>query len=262
MSIVENKERIGRPTSSKAYLLIPEGKRIMTISELEEFQINNPKSKVKSKKYGFQQGGKTYIEEKADEKMLGRSLDLGESGKSATWGLFLERFVFDKLGMEYEIKANETKVYNDYLAGSTDLIVPNVKVSDIKCYEPKKFCKYTRMILAKDTERFKKDFPQEYWQLVSNALINDVPNAEAICFMPNEEELEQIQQMAYDYDGADQFKYRFIYESEKSQLAYIPKGSKFKNLNIFEFEVPKEDKELLISRVELAGIEIDKLIID
>ena len=37
----------------------------------------------------FTAGGMTYIEEKADEKMLCRSGDMGISGRSAMWGLFM-----------------------------------------------------------------------------------------------------------------------------------------------------------------------------
>ena len=38
--------------------------------------------------------------------------------------------------------------------------------------------------MAKDAELFKKEFPKEYWQLCSNAIINDVPKVESIAFMP------------------------------------------------------------------------------
>lgn len=240
MSIVENMERVGRFTSSKIHLLMKEGR---------------------GKDALFTAGGITYIEEKADEKMLCRSSDMGISGRSAMWGLFMEQYVFNGLkNFEYKIMANETKIYNNYLAGSADLIIENKKVSDIKCFEPKKFCKYVRMIDAKDVERFKKDFPAEYWQLVSNAIINNTPSAEAIAFMPYEDELEEIQDLAVNYDGADQYKYRFIAESEKTQLPYIPKESKMKNYNEFEFVVSEEDKNYLLERVNLAGAELKKLI--
>ncbi len=240
MSIVENKARIGRFTSSKIYLLTDKGR---------------------SKSALFSVGAETYIKNKANERKLKRSLDLGKSGNSAKWGLFLEQYVFSQFtGLEYKIMADESTIYNDSWAGSADLIVPNKKVSDIKCYEPEKFCNYTNMILAKDTERFKKEFKQEYWQLVSNAIVNDVPNAEAISYMPTLEELEEIQDLAANYEGADQWKYRFIVESPIHQLPYIPKESEYKNINFFEFEVPQEDKDFLIQRVELAEAELRKLL--
>jgi hypothetical protein len=240
MPIVENMERVGRFTSSKIHLLMKKGR---------------------SKDALFTAGGMTYIEEKADEKMLCRCGDMGISGRSAMWGLFMEQYVFNGfVGTEYKIMANESVIYNDYLSGSADLIIAGVKVSDIKCFEPKKFCKYVRMINAKDVERFKKDFPAEYWQLVSNAIINNVPNAEAIAFMPYEDELEEIQYLAANYDGADQYRYRFINESQKHELPYIPKESKMKNYNEFEFIVSKEDKKHLLERVNLAGAELEKLI--
>jgi hypothetical protein len=238
-SIVENSARIGRFTSSKISLLM---------------------DKPRSKGSLFSVGATTYIRNKANERMLGRSLDLGKSGSSAQWGLFLEQYVFSQFtGIEYKIMANESVIYNDYLSGSADLIVEGVKISDIKCFEPEKFCNYSNMINAQDAERFKLEFKSEYWQLVSNAIINNVPNAEAIAYMPTLEELKEIQELAGDYDGADQWKYRFIVESPLHQLPYIPDGSKYNNLNKFEFVVPQEDKEFLLERVKLAGSELQKL---
>jgi len=140
-------------------------------------------------------------------------------------------------------------------SGSKDLIVPGLKVSDIKCYEPKNFALYTDVILKKNIELIKLEFPKEYWQLVSNAIINNVDSAEAITFMPYESELEEVRQMAENYDGPDQWKYRFIAESDKSSLPYLPNGGYYKNLNIFEFVVPQEDKEFLTNRV-LKAIEL------
>ena len=216
--------------------------------------------KPRSKGSLFSVGATTYIRNKANERMLGRSLDLGKSGSSAQWGLFLEQYVFSQFtGIEYKIMANESVIYNDYLSGSADLIVEGVKISDIKCFEPEKFCNYSNMINAQDAERFKLEFKSEYWQLVSNAIINNVPNAEAIAYMPTLEELKEIQELAGDYDGADQWKYRFIVESPLHQLPYIPDGSKYNNLNKFEFVVPQEDKEFLLERVKLAGSELQKL---
>ena len=70
--------------------------------------------------------------------------------------------------------------------------------------------------------------------------------------MPYKSELEEIQEMAANYDGLDMWKYRFIYESEWWELSVLPDDSYYKNLNSFEFEVPKDDIDFLTERVELA----------
>ena len=255
MSIVKNEKRVGRFTSSKVYLLIPEGSRKMTEDELKAWKKDNPKSQKKNIAYGFSDGGLTYIAEKRHERKLGRSLDMGHYSRSSAWGLFLEQYVYQHfVGLSYEISASETKVNPKipYHAGSTDLLVAGKKVSDIKCFEPRKFCDIVECFLLKDLEQFKEKFKAEYWQLVSNALIHDVNRAESIVYMPTEEDLEEIKEMAMDYQGADQWKYRFIYESDNHQLAYIPNGSEYTSLNKLEFEVPQEDKNLLIQRLALA----------
>jgi hypothetical protein len=226
MSITENIQRVGNFTSSQIFRLM-----------------------------GTPAVSKTYISEKNIERQMGRSLEVEVYSKDMAWGSFLEQRVLNLIGLEYQLSSSETDVHPEisYWSGSKDLIVAGVKVSEIKCYQPKNFAKYTNALLTKDLELIKDEFPKEYWQAVSNAILNKVPNAEAITYMPYESELEEIREMASNYDGADQWKYRFIAESDKSSLAYLPDGGFFKNLNLFEFEVPKEDKELLTKKVLEAG---------
>jgi hypothetical protein len=232
MSITENVERIGSFTSSQIY-------KLMT---------NN------AKKDYFGKPGLTYIEEKKIEKRLGRSVTTETHSQAMAWGIFMEMVVFDKISFEYKITSNTTDTHPKIKewAGSKDLFVEGVKVSDIKCYQPLNFAKYTDALLKKDVAFIRQNFPKEYWQLVSNAIINNTPNAEAITFMPYESELEEIREMAENYDGNDQWKYRFIAESHKSALPYLPNKGYYKNLNIFEFKVPEEDKKALTERVLMA----------
>lgn len=238
MSIVLNEKRVGRFTSSKCHVLIGKGRG-------HEFTV----------------AAQTYIEEKRHERNLGRSLDMGSYSRAATWGLFLETYVYEHfMGLDYTIQASETTVNPniDYHAGSTDLLIKGKLVSDMKGYGPRKFCAMVDCFNKNDLTLFKKKFKQEYFQLVSNALIHDVDTAESIVYMPTESELEEIKEMAYEYDGVDQWKYRFIYESPNHELAYIPNGSKYKSLNKYRFEVPDEDKQLLIDRLALAEHELTK----
>jgi hypothetical protein len=194
---------------------------------------------------------RTYVEEKRFEQKLKRSLDTGEGSQATAWGTFLEMRVHGLLGLEYQIESNETRIHPfiDRWSGSADLIVKGVKVSDIKCYGLKKFCQYAECLETKDLDLIKKEFPKEYWQLVSNATINEVPNAEAILYLPYYSELPEIREMAQDYDGADQWKYRFITEKENYELSSMPDNSDYKNLNIFEFDVPQKDIDDLTENV-------------
>jgi hypothetical protein len=231
--IIENKERECNFTSSKIFHLTKPGKG----------------------ENGFCATALSYIEEKNLERKLGRSIDTGAYSRDMAWGVFLEKRVFDKLEYGYELVSNKTVMHPSikYWSGSTDLIFPLKKIGEIKCYQPKNFAKYTDVLLQKDIELLKTEFPQEYWQMVSNSIINKVPNAEAISYMPYQSELPEIREMAEYLDSPDQWKYRFIAESEDSSLAYLPDNGYYKNLNRFEFEVPQEDKDFLTERVLLAG---------
>lgn len=232
MSITENKARIGSFTSSEIWKLTKSGRGI----------------------HGFGAAALTYIEEKQIELRLGRSISIEAHSQAMAWGKFMEMWVFALMGMEYEITSYDTDVHPTikHWAGSKDLIQRDVKISDIKCYYPKKFVQYTDALLTKDPFVIRQNFESEYWQLVSNAIINQVDHAEAITFMPYEKDLVEIREMASDFQGDDQWKYRFIYENNKSALPYLPNGCKYKDLNKFCFEVPQEDKDFLTERVELA----------
>ncbi len=237
MSITENKNRIAHFTSSNIYKLMTKGKGLN----------------------GFGAPAISYIEEVNIEKKLNRSIDTDSYSRDMAWGLFLEKRVFDLVEYGYELQSAVTAEHPTikYWSGSPDLFMPEKKIGDIKCYQPKNFAKYAEALLRCDTEYLKENFAKEYWQLVSNAVIFQVPVAEAIVYMPYESELGIIGEMAANYDDkgkGDQWKYRFIAESEKSALAYLPdNGPFFKNLHRFEFEVPKQDKDLLTGQVELAG---------
>ncbi|MFT5724149.1 MAG: hypothetical protein ACI9JN_001266 [Bacteroidia bacterium] len=241
MSIVKNQNRVGRFTSSNIASLIKEGR---------------------GKNDVFSVAGMTYIKTKYLERKLKRSTDLGGGGRSANWGLFLEQFVYSHFSdLGYEILADKTHSHPTIksLSGSADLVKKGVKVGDIKCYEPLKFAQMVDCFKKDDLDLFKKEFAKEYWQLVSNAMIHGVKEAESIVYMPTVSELAEIRELASNYDGADQWKYRFIYESEDHELAFLPEDSEYESFNSYQFTVPQEDIDLLTSRLELAEKEIEKM---
>jgi hypothetical protein len=209
-------------------------------------------------KGNFQAPGKTYVEEKQIEKRIGSCLDGGAHTQTLAWGNFMELMVYSVLGVQYQISSKETTlhpIFGDFWSGSKDLFTVNTKtgvvesIAEIKCYQKKNFALYTDCILKKDIEIFKADFPKEYWQIVSNAILENVEIGEAITYMPYVSEAEEIKKMADDYDGEDQWKYKFIVNLPVEDLPFIPDGGYYKNINKFAFIIPEEDKELLTSRV-------------
>jgi hypothetical protein len=237
MSITENVNRIAHFTSSNIYKLMTKGKG----------------------QNGFGAPAITYIEEVILEKKLNRSISPDTYSRDMAWGTLLETWVSKILIKEdekYELLSETTIEHPTikYWSGSTDMVLLGKKIGEIKCYQPKNFSKYAEALMKCDTNYLKENFAKEYWQLVSNAIINQVPIAEAILYMPYASELVEIADFAADYEGPDQWKYRFIAESDKSALAYLPdEGTVFKNLNRFEFEVPSGDKDILTEQVLLAG---------
>lgn len=234
MSITENQNRIGCFTSSKIFNLMKEG----------------------PKPGSFGKPFHTYIQEKKFEQKLKRSISTDVSTRPMLWGKFLESRVHNMLGMAYRHVFDETLQHPKYnfWSGSPDFINDTDDVvCDSKCPQPKAFCELVENC-SKGIEAFKDNHEDYYWQLVSNALITGKNFIELIVYMPYESELEEIRAEVENADLEEPWKYRFITESLKCELAYLPDDSEYKNLNIFRFPLDKFDANLLTQRVLEASL--------
>lgn len=202
---------------------------------------------------GFGAPALTYIEEKRAERSLGRSIDLGATGTSLTWGKIAEFYCHKfHLGLEYSLvsKLTVTHIRHKFWSGSPDAEKEQT-ACEIKCYEPKKFYLFSMALLKLKQklitlEDFKSDFKEEYWQVVSNAILLNKPKAELIAYTPTEEQLMQIRQEVEEESileslGIEPWQGRFIFEKEIYNLPYIPTGIEYPNFVKYEFQVPADD---------------------
>ena len=120
-------------------------------------------------------------------------------------------------------------------------------VGDIKC--PFTLLSFVDQIKAHEAglEAFKKECPDYYWQLISNAILSNRNRIEAIVFVPYLDELTAIRALAETNPDLGWMKY-----ASDEELPYLNRGGKFKNLNIFEYDVPTEDIVFLELRVKKA----------
>jgi hypothetical protein len=201
----------------------------------------------------------TYIRKKQLERRLQKSLDTGAYSKAMAWGKFMEIVLFDYLEIDYEMKSKETFAHyrhGDIWSGSVDLVIPKVKIGEIKSFQYENFAEYTDCLMLQDIECLKTNFPKEYWQLVSNAIIHRVNRAEAISFMPYESQIPAIQELAFNYDGDDFEDYKYIAYAKPEDLPSLKDGGYYSNITTFEFEVPKADKIFLTKQVQDAGVKL------
>lgn len=234
--MITNQNRVGRATSSEIAALM------------------NPK------KFN------TYVAEIQMERMLGRAIETETQAKPLQWGKFLEKRVFNLLGLEYTLSSTETDlhpVYGDIWAGSKDGTREGKEraVTDIKCpitmksfcqlvmplylgYDGIKAMKYIREGFTHEGIAYKKHDKGEdyYWQLVSNACINETEYAELIVYMPYLSELDEIRR---DAEG----EIYWIWGAANDELPSIPDDGIFRNVNIIRFKVPQEDKDSLTEQV-------------
>jgi len=190
----------------------------------------------------------TYIQEKKWEIMIGRSIDTESNTRVTLWGTFVEKLVHEKLDTSYEY-FSDVRVAHPTISnwtGAADCQT-ETKICDIKCPQLKTFCDLLDIFKTGDFVNLKKDYPEYYWQLVSNSILYRKNIAELIVFVPYDNDIPLIKQMIENDDDND--KYKSIYYAPQSELPYLPNGCAVKDLNKFEFIVPQEDKELLTAKV-------------
>lgn len=210
--------------------------------------INSPKT------------AKTFVEECNMERRLGRSLTCESNAKPLSWGKFVEKRGFDLLSTSYILSSDKTDVHPkyNYWVGSKDAIKNDEgkTVVDIKCpITLKSFCQFYDCETIDDLRNNHKDGEKYYWQLVSNAIINDCKYAELIIYVPYQSELAIIREMAENFDG-DQNKIAWINWANDEDLPYLIEGGHYEHLKIIRFEVPEKDKFLLTSKVIEYGTQL------
>ncbi len=223
--MIENKLRIGNFTSSEIVALTTKG------------------TAKDSKGKPFY----SYIEEKKMERRLGRSVDSESNAKPLQWGRLLEQFAFEKIGTEYIISSQETDSHPTIKcwSGSKDGIKydEGKTIFDIKApMTLKSFCQLVDCKTMDELRNNHKDGDKYFWQLVSNAIINDCKFAELIVYVPYEKDLDEIKKLAEN-------QCNWVFYADKNELPYLIEGGHYKDINIIRFEVSQSDKDFLTNRV-------------
>ncbi len=213
-------------------------------------------------KTDFSEKAQKYIKQVGYELELGRPLNAERDSRPTSWGTFVETRAFNLLPIEYQL-VSQTRLFHPEIStwsGAPDLIIEFIDfineiegievVSDVKCpFSLEVFLDKVKA-LNESVEAYKKEFPADYWQLVSNAVLTGAKYAEAIIYVPYLSELQAIRIMASQYDSPAT---NWIKYAEDCELPYLVDGGKHDNLNIFRFEVPTADKDFLTSKVIAAS---------
>lgn len=205
----------------------------------------------------------SYIQEKNMERRLGRSIQDEITARPLSWGNLVEERVFTLIGTEYKMCSSETLDHPtiDYWKGTPDLVKfdEGKTVVDIKSpYTLRSFCTFVDAFKG-GIEQVRTDHPdgeKYFWQIVSNAILTGSKWGELIVYCPYQDELEEIRELAANFDGANQYRFFWIHSAQDEELPHLKKGGYYKNLNVLKFEIPQEDKDFLTERVIEAGKEL------
>jgi hypothetical protein len=267
--VINNKLRHGNFTSSKIAALISTTTRDMTETELNEYKKANPKSSAKKTSCWPGKAAVTYIRQKNMERRAEQSIDREINAKPLSWGKLCELCLFEILPTDYILSSTDTKQHPiiPWWAGSSDGIKEDEgrTVIDEKCpMTLESFCNLVdglyKGLSGWDAMQYARDNHSEgdtyYWQLVSNACIENAEYAELIVYMPYHSELEAIRRAAaimIEKDPMNHSKYNWILFALDEELPFLKNDGYYKNVNIIRFKVPEADKELLTRRVLQGG---------
>lgn len=198
--------------------------------------------------------GLTYIEEKRFERLLGRPLSNDVKSRPAQWGDFVQHRVTNLLlGTDCtptkSIRRKHQTIPNwtgaeDYIRNASP--ERSSVVGEIKCFELKKFCQ------VHDTARLgfeilRSEFPEIYWQLVSNSILCGLSLVELTLYVPYRSELDAIRESVELEEGPSYIQY-----ATDDELPYLIEGGHYRNLTTYQFEVFNSVKDELTNRVSMA----------
>lgn len=193
----------------------------------------------------------TYCNKKAYEKIANRPLDNVSIANATEWGKLCEIEAFALLPIDYAFQAENRYTHPLYRWSGCPDYTTDDTVGDIKC--PFTLVSAFAMHMCKTQEDLKKQYPQYYWQLVSNSILCDKKYAELAIFAPKSSRFKSINARASNNDSIIRFK-------NMNELPFLPEDSNFPEITTMRFEVPKEDKEDLTSRVICGQEHVDLIL--
>jgi len=195
-----------------------------------------------------------YIKQTKHETKLGRSIKNEFTAKQTSWGTFLEPRVFKLTQTSYQYVAKQGRLFHPdipHYSGIPDFLNGFDTVCDCKCpFNMEKFC--DKMEALQDYGEFKKEFPEDFWQLVSNLVLLranglEIDYIESVNYVPYRSELDQIRESATDDDTM-----RWLQYTTDAGLPWLPDGGHYKNLNIHRFRVMQRDVDDWLERITMA----------
>ena len=258
-----NPLRNGNFNSSEIVALTGIAKREMTESELEKYKKENPKSKAKltEDQNELPKTALTFIKEKNRERRAKRSINTESGGRAQWWGKVCELRAFTFLPNDYSISSDTTEFHPTIpnWCGTKDGEKHGEQktIYDIKCpWTLSSFFDFAESKTIDEVRANHSDGEKYYWQIVSNACIAGATHGELIVYCPFQDELDEIRELASNYDG-DANKVAWINFASDEDLPYLIREGKYKNIYIFNFEIPAEDKHFLETRVIQASKLLD-----
>ncbi len=266
--------RNGCFTSSEIVALLSTTSRPMTEEELKAHLTEFPKSKKKNIEAWPGKAAVTYINQCNMERRVGRPLDGELDARATNYGKFVEPLLFSLLEGDYTYNSNDTLVHPEFdmWCGTPDgyKITENKTVVDAKCpYTLESFCKLISPLyngfqgmdamnalrngFTDKTGLFQAphaDAEKYYWQLISNACIDNCTHAELIIYCPYESEISAIQAAAVQSGNPSVY---FIANATKNALPYIKDDGFYQNINKYSFKIDQNDKDFLTETVKKAA---------
>jgi len=197
----------------------------------------------------------TYIKEKQRERRLKTSINIQATSYPLSWGRVMQNYVFENhLGIEYKLGVDKPKMHKSSMwVGSEDVVSLDC-VGEMKCpFTRTSFCDLVETIECQSIDILRIDYPDYYWQIVSNAEILNKKFGELIVWMPYANEFPDILEFISNIEDYElQKDIQWVIHAAMDRLPHLPDDSDYKNIYRYKFEIPEADKLLLRLNVEKA----------
>lgn len=189
----------------------------------------------------------TYVEEKRNELLAGRSLTNEADANSTAWGKCCEQIAHEQeeIGLEYRLDPDHRYKHPVYpWSGAPDGDIPEKVVTDIK--SPWTLTSFFTIYNNRTMEGLKKEKKEWYWQLLSNHILTGLPECELNVFMPKRSMLDRIRERSEELGF-------WFHKKSDYEMPWTADDSPIPVITKIRFTPPVEDVEFMTNRIQAAS---------
>lgn len=202
----------------------------------------------------------TYVNEIAAQVICDSPKVRTGSGRAGSWGTMCEKYAYlthanqDRWRFQSDLFIINPAI--PHHGGTPDMVADDA-VADIKCFWQDKVTRLRLVMHQGGPHALREEFPDVYWQLLSNAMILRVNKAVLFSFIPSIIELDNIRDFAADLTGNE---HKWVVYASDEELPHIGTDAIIDPVEEMEWVVDSGDLDALKENISAATKDIETII--